>query len=545
MNEFNNVCKSYEPIFSKKERTMKKAIIVFLIAAAIFFALTVIAVSGDSLDYIPGDVNGDEEINMLDALMLCQYYVDGCKYDPDGYGVTINENAGDVDGNGVLNMLDVLALCQYYVDGCQYNPDGYGVKLVPGKIHTVVKVTAKAPTCTTDGNIDYWYCITCEKYFSDAKQKNEISFEDTVIPALGHEWDDGVVTKEATTTETGIITYTCTVCGDTKTEEIPVIEPEYSVGLEFTSNGDGTCYVSGIGTCTDLDIIVPEISPDGDTVTAVGNGYVNFNYTGFYNCQNITSVVIPASVTSIGDGAFLYCSSLTSIEIPASVTSIGRDAFEDCNSLTSVTFAENSQLTSIGDEAFYYCRSLTSIEIPASVTSIGDSAFGGCSSLTSIEIPASITSIEEGAFSDCSSLTSITFAENSQLTSIERYAFGGCSSLTSIEIPASVTSIGYGAFAVCISLTSITFAENSQLTSIGESAFYGCSSLTSVAEIPNSVTNIGGYSFGDCTALEEIIFIGTETEWNAIEKGQCWDDNTGNYTLIFNPSEESEWTKLY
>ena len=89
-------------------------------------------------------------------------------------------------------------------------------------------------------------------------------------------------------------------------------------------------------------------------------------------------------MTDIGSSAFGYCSSLTSIEIPAGVTSIGSSAFEDCSSLASVTFAEGSRLTSIGDSAFSMCSSLTSIEIPAGVTSIGDYAFYQCSSLETI-----------------------------------------------------------------------------------------------------------------------------------------------------------------
>ena len=103
-------------------------------------------------------------------------------------------------------------------------------------------------------------------------------------------------------------------------------------------------------------------------------------------CQN---TVIPNTVTSIGDGAYLY-SSLTSIEIPSGVTSIGNYAFSGSSSLTSIEFEENSQLTSIGNWAFSYCSSLTSIEIPSGVTSIGGYAFAYCSLLTSIYCYAEI-----------------------------------------------------------------------------------------------------------------------------------------------------------
>ena len=116
-------------------------------------------------------------------------------------------------------------------------------------------------------------------------------------------------------------------------------------------------------------------------------------------------VVIPDSVTSIGDSAFWDCGSLTSVTIPDSVTSIGDSAFRGCSGLTSVTIPDS--VTSIGDWAFYGCSSLTSVTIPDSVTSIGDSAFWNCSSLTSVTIPDSVTSIGNEAFKWCSKLTSI------------------------------------------------------------------------------------------------------------------------------------------
>jgi len=108
--------------------------------------------------------------------------------------------------------------------------------------------------------------------------------------------------------------------------------------------------------------------------------YIIVNANPYYlleRCDNkkLSSYQIHDDTQVIGGSAFSYCTSLTSITIPASVTSIGEWAFSDCSSLTSVTFAEGSQLTSIGDYAFYSCTSLTSITIPASVTSIGEGAF--------------------------------------------------------------------------------------------------------------------------------------------------------------------------
>ena len=185
-------------------------------------------------------------------------------------------------------------------------------------------------------------------------------------------------------------------------------------------------------------------------------------------------VVIPDSVTSIGDAAFGNCHRLANITIPDSVTSIGDYAFIDCVSLTSITIPDS--VTSIGKGTFKNCRSLTSITIPGSVTSIGDYAFENCRNLTSITIGNDVTSIGGYAFENCDDLISITIPDS--VTSIGDHAFSGCTSLTSITIPDSVTSIGKRAFYNCCHITSVTIGNG--VTSIGDEAFENCDSLTSI-----------------------------------------------------------------
>ena len=157
--------------------------------------------------------------------------------------------------------------------------------------------------------------------------------------------------------------------------------------------------------------------------------------------QSIRSYIIPSSVTSIGDSAFMGCS-LEEVAIPDSVTSIGDHAFEDCFSLTGIVIPDS--VTSIGTWTFCGCESLSSLVLPDGVTSIGDNAFRGCSFLNSVVIPGGVSCIGDCAFWGCRSLKSLVIPNS--VTSIGDGAFNGCTSLTDIVIPNSVTSIGDGAF---------------------------------------------------------------------------------------------------
>ena len=256
----------------------------------------------------------------------------------------------------------------------------------------------------------------------------------------------------------------------------------YSEGLEFTSNGDGTCYVSGIGTCTDNEIIIPHISPNGEKVTSIGN-------EAFKSRSNLTGVVIPDSVEVIGDDAFRTCGGLVSVSIPNGVKQIGSYAFFDCGRLTSLTIPDS--VTDIGDSAFYYCDGLASVIFGenSQLTSIGVWAFRNCDSLAQIEIPDSVTSIGEGAFKECDLLTSISVGNNStayssidgnlyskDATVLVQYASGKADAV--FEIPNGVQKIGESAFSRCYSLQSIVIPAS--VEQICPDAFFACFKLAEV-----------------------------------------------------------------
>ena len=223
------------------------------------------------------------------------------------------------------------------------------------------------------------------------------------------------------------------------------------------------------------------------SVTSIGEG-------AFVYCLYLTSITIPSSVTSIGDNTFYYCIGLTSINLPSSMTSIGEEAFWRCQALTSINLP--SSLTSIGDQAFEDCSSLTSITIPSSVTSIGNSAFYGCQALTSINIPSSVTSIGERAFRFSSGLITVD-TNNPNYSSVDGVLFNKnqttliycpTSKTGRYTIPSSVTSIRFFAFSNCKGLTSISIPFS--VTSIEDDAFYACENLKSIYAYPTTPVDL-------------------------------------------------------
>jgi len=265
------------------------------------------------------------------------------------------------------------------------------------------------------------------------------------------------------------------------------------------------------------------------------NSLTTIGDSAFYGCTSLTHVTIPNSVKHIGYSAFRGCTSLIHVTIPNSVERIGDSAFYGCTSLTHVTIPNS--VKHIGYSAFRGCTSLTHVTIPNSVERIGDSAFYGCTSLTHVTIPNSVERIGDSAFSRCTILTHVTIPNS--VKHIGESAFSRCTSLTHVTIPNSVKHIGNFAFYKCTSLTHVTIPNS--VKRIGESAFYRCTSLTHVT-IPNSVKHIGNFAFNRCTSLTQVNIPSSVTAIDPFAFESCPnlqiiaidDSNQENYQRIVN-----------
>ncbi len=277
-------------------------------------------------------------------------------------------------------------------------------------------------------------------------------------------------------------------------------------------------YISG-------DVVIPS-TLGGATVTKIhgDNKYLNYN-GAFKECSRMTSLVIPDTVTEIGEYAFYRCSKMTSVDLGKGVKTIGRHAFEFCSALKTVTIPDN--VTSVGECAFYGCNTLTEASIGANAD-IGKTVFRSCGKLgeitvsennpyvsvednvlfnkdktrllafaaangiTDYTVPETVTSIDDYVFYNNKNITSVTFG--SALKEIGDYAFGSCSALGSVNFSDGIEIIGDYAFNACSSLTSITIPDS--ITAIGYSAFYGCNALADIT-LPDKNFSLGSYAFGN------------------------------------------------
>ena len=190
----------------------------------------------------------------------------------------------------------------------------------------------------------------------------------------------------------------------------------------------------------------------------------------------LTQVSLPASLISIGEGAFGNCSSLQQVNFSENLTAIGKSAFEGCSSLQQVNFPKN--LTAIGTRAFQNCSNLKQVDLSTctALTKIGERTFSMCSKLEEVKFPKNLTVIEKEAFFSCTNLTQAVLVGCTALSEIGVNAFNSCQNLTYVTMPENLSIIGHNAFSSCSGVSVFDFYRCTAITAIGHDAFSFCDS---------------------------------------------------------------------
>ncbi len=275
---------------------------------------------------------------------------------------------------------------------------------------------------------------------------------------------------------------------------------------------------------------------EGIPVTALAD-YV------FFNASNMTSVVIPDSVKSIGTKAFSYCARLKTVEMPKSLATLGQGAFRCCSSLEEIVvppLADNYLWSS----TFENCTSLKRATLPEGITAIGTSTFANCKSLEEVNIPSSVKTVKSFAFFSCESLAEVALPAG--LNEIQMKAFKNCTAMREIDlpniktlgsaaffntglveatVPGSVAKVQDYCFQKCASLKHMTLSEGVQetglsvwandgalesftapstLRKLGGYAFFRCPAFGDFT-VPNGVTTIGEKAFKHCSAMQNLV----------------------------------------
>lgn len=308
----------------------------------------------------------------------------------------------------------------------------------------------------------------------------------------------------------------------------------------------GIYYDFDLATATAVVTYKGKCQCSGDTYQGVVNIPSSVAYEGqqyavvaigdyaFSNTRKLNKVAVPASIKSIGKGAFvgsaieevefapnselttiaahafLACKSLKTVQISQKVETIGAYAFELCDNLSQVTFLEPSSLTTI--EEYVFCRtSIASMNLPQGVKSIGSVSYAQNPNMTAVFIPQSVTSISElNPFCYNTQLTQMVVEDGNKVYDSRNNCNGiietktntlvaGCKATL---IPASVTAIGRSSFNHCTELTEAVLPAT--LRSIGKYAYLGCTGLRSFY-FPSTMTVMADSVFWQATNLDSIV----------------------------------------
>lgn len=410
------------------------------------------------------------------------------------------------------------------------------------------KVQIKEPTCTEKG-IKAYRCEIC----GATKDEEE-------IPALEHDWDNGVIIKKATETEEGEIKYTCQRCNKIKTESIPKIPKQEdklkvtgqgmkwmdhnSVELKFQSNIKGTYYIEKVKrgeNAPKIDITQAGTLIEANTTVTAKVTDLPEDEVDIYVC-----IVSESDESNYGTVMFQPISSerprliASTIKFGDNITAYIED--------DTIIFSGNGTIydtddMDIGDaEDIWWGNSIDKRKIKhvifkedgGAITRIGNYLLGSFENLKDVKLPNGLLEIGEGAFFDCNNLMNIDLPEKVRL--VERSAFSN-TGISAMNWPKNATSIPDGAF-VYTNLKEFTVPEG--VTEINLQAFYGCTDLIKIS-IPRSVTYIGSDVFANCRNLTIYGFRDSAAE--AYAKANTIKFVSADYKVIFKDNGRTKKTE--
>ena len=412
--------------------------------------------------------------------------------------------------------------------------------------HDMEHYSAVAATCTESGNIEYWYCEGCDKYFSDAEGEEEIIDKSSItIAATEHSWTEWETIEEATCTEDGLKEHECTICHTNEQETITKTGHSYSENWSH----DETYHWLACLNCGEIEDKAEHTLDEGVVTTqptCAEDGIMTYTCTV---CNAAMTATIPATGHTYSEdwsSDETYHWHAAMCEHTSEIGGKAEHIFVD--DVCSVCGRKAELAFKLSADGTYYIVmgvgtvSKSDISIPSTynnlpVKAISNGAFSRCTSLTSIAIPSSVTSIDENAFYNCSSLEAVYITDiaawcaidfgdsdsnpliyagnlylNNQLitnliipesvTEISDYAFFGCDSITSLMIEGEMIAIGNYAFHNCNLLSQLSV--NCNESTIGDYAFYDCNLLSQLSVNCNEST-IGDYAFYSCDALKVVV----------------------------------------
>ena len=359
------------------------------------------------------------------------------------------------------------------------------VQSMTGRIISVITIAAMMITAFTGiapqrtyAATEVAYKVTGGNIYFDTRYKTVTKCDNTVTEIVIPEEIEGVAV-------TGIQGYAFSGCTDLSSVYIPASIKTMQSGvfrgcsklLRIDVDNTSTSYksIDGVLYTSDMELYAYPTGKEGSSYTLETGTKSVWPYA--FSGASIESIVLPHTVTEIGQGAF-NGAKLKSVELPDSVTTVGDSVFAACKELVSAKLSQNLEslsynmfnncpklntvdigdgTSSIGGNAFYACESLKNISLPQNLKTIGSAAFAYCASLETLALPNGMSTIENGVFLH-SGIKHLVIPDG--VTTIVGYAFGECSRLESLTIPASVNSIGENAFRECKALV-ITAPEGS------------------------------------------------------------------------------------